>query len=1064
VTCPNDVQLEDYARGRLSGAVEKDIREHVEVCQSCQSRIQSVKTDESMLLKAMSALMDEEAGRCTTIASLKKGAKNEHFISSAHGSRIRLDIAKDKVLGDRYQIVRELGQSGKPVYQAHDLELRCDVALKIVVVDPDRAEITVRQLRQELQLRTRISDFKNIIKAFDIHPLEFEGFSLVVLAMEYADGGSLRPWLSEHHNDGDKRIEEGISLLIQACQGCRAAHDHGVVHLDIKPENILLCRVDDQLIAKLYDFGISRILTQVPATFSEELLLVAGTPPYMSPEQFGPSGSKIGYSSDIYSLGVVLFEILAGKPPFDGTLSELRDQHMKAPPPTLSGDASRWSHVVERCLAKRPENRYSDVGQLAGDLVRGQRGYCLSVDIACSACGNVNPDPLQTSCSRCKGNLPETLFRPCPRCLGSVRLDQDDCGRCGMSGVAEHYLLEERKAAVERLKDEAPAEAIELIELMLREGAGDFESHATGLVKDLRAKQQKIRPLVADARKAVSAGQIEKAIDIWQGVLEVIPRHSLTLKSIDDLKAIVRQFCDNKRKVPRLMDKGQFDEAEGLLLKCLELMPAHEEVKQSLADCRRRAGTFSKAFEHAQASEEAKLLRDAEELVRTALSHAPKCRAVVELQKRISSAIAENKELVQQSLALLPQARFDEVESIVAMIERRELDGEGLPDLKKKLLAAHSGYTRSIGAVKRALDIRDLDEAKKNLHEALVLCPESSSAKSLTEQIEADQQNARELIRRAEEAVQAAKFQDADLLLRQAGQLWATMTDMEGIGEMLAETREVYGRHMIHARQAKEETDLTAALEAGDCALGVCPESQEAILFLQEVKSDQGKVSSLTERARQMISNAIFDKAESLLGKANELWANYANLGHVKNSLATKKKQYQGYMAGAYQAYQEGALATALKMAKLAVRTCPGSPEARSFASKVESHMRKESELREDRLVRVKIRVSLGVMVVLTAVLWKPLAPFGYAPRICTMLLCLQYASHVRCRSYVAIYFLGLLLSVVITAFCAAIVALAAHFIFSTSWSTGFAIGLWPGVVVCLAGIFWSSDNNLWSS
>lgn len=979
--CPKDIELEDYARGRLSGAVEKNIREHVEVCQSCQSRIQSVKTDESMLLKAMSALMDEEAGRCTTIASLKKGAKNEHFISSAHGSRIRLDIAKDKVLGDRYQIVRELGQSGRPVYQAHDLELRCDVALKIVVVDPDRAETTVRQLRQELQLRTRISDFKNIIKAFDIHPLEFEGFSLVVLAMEYADGGSLRPWLSEHHNDGDKRIEEGISLLIQACQGCRAAHDHGVVHLDIKPENILLCRVEDQLIAKLSDFGISRILTQVPTTFSEDLLLVAGTPPYMSPEQFDPLRKQVGVASDTYSLGVVLFEILTGKPPFVGTYPQLRDQHLNAPPPALKGDVSRWSRVVEKCLAKRSEERYSNVGQLAADLLRGQMGHSLSLDIACPECGSINIDPTQVDCDRCKKELPDAYFRPCPRCFGGVRLDQEDCPRCGRRGVAAYYLLQERREAIERLKDEAPAEAIELLEVVLREGAVDFETRAEELIRELRGKQKSIEPLAAKAQEAASAGRVEEAINTWGTILDIVPRHRIATNQRDRLRTLLREFDTTREKAISLMDKAAFEEAEERLQRCLELKPTCGDARNLFETCRHRSQAYNKAFEDASAASASKLLVKAQAAVQKAIEQAPKSSDALALSKRLSATQQATAKLILQIREDLPQAKFAAIDKCVRQVEELQADNQELATVKAEADGVRTSYSELMDSARKANEACHLEEVVHVTAKALGNCPKSPEAQSLSSQAKTNQKNTMDLVEQAKAVSRKADFEATNALLKQASQLWANFQALRDCENTLLKIRTDYDQSMARARQANEEKQLPQAVAAAKAALEKCPESANASKLLGDIEKRQSQVHECLAKWQQFLETAEFQKAREQVEHAERLWPSHESVSSATEKTDSIASMYAAKLADAKSKFERTDYGAAEIACDAALGLCRRAQEPKHLKDRIDQSRKQQWLLDEQlskqqmlirsmQMSRSRRRRELAVSIALTCAKW----------------------------------------------------------------------------------------------
>jgi len=275
----------------------------------------------------------------------------------------------EELLG-RFVIKTSLGKGGfGSVYQAHDRERRDDVALKVVVSDSSQSEEAAQQLRQELRLRDRINDFSHIIRTYDIHTVDYKGVSLVLLPMEYANGGSLRSWLRAHKNNKEHRISEGLELFKQICFGVKAIHDAGLAHLDIKPENILLCGDGDNGTVKVSDFGISRNIEHFSMNVSSVTQAGLGTPYYMSPEQIdAPRQKDVGSCADIYSLGVILFEILDGDPPFDGTRKEVKKKHLGKEPPKLKDVDEIFASVVYKCLAKKAEDRFESVDAVLNAL------------------------------------------------------------------------------------------------------------------------------------------------------------------------------------------------------------------------------------------------------------------------------------------------------------------------------------------------------------------------------------------------------------------------------------------------------------------------------------------------------------------------------------------------------------------------------------------------------------------------------------------------------------------------------------------------------------------------
>jgi len=935
--CLDDSLIEKYVRGQLDCGQVTELRKHIESCEACRSRVQTVQMNESLLSELRSMWDASGVDVRTNLASLKEGPTDGYFLSSVPSGLLRLKISRDTVLGDRYQIIRELGHGIAPVYQAHDRRLKSDVALKIVAIAPGGTEEKGEQLRQELLLRTPISDFNHIIKAFDIHPIDFEGLSLVLLAMEYAEGGSLRSWLNERGNDRTGRIADGLRFLQQACLGCKAAHEHKVIHLDIKPENILLCRVEGHLVAKLSDFGISRSLRQLSVGASVESLLVAGTPRYMSPEQFcATTDGKIDTESDIYSLGIVLFEILEGIPPFSGTFSELRDQHLNASPPPLTTDVRRWSRVVDRCLAKRPEDRYSSVEQLAADLLRGQKGYSLSVDAACPGCGHINQDQRLTDCNRCGAVLPKSHFRPCPRCLGFVRLDQDDCPLCGRRGVAAYYLLEERKEVIERLKDEVPAEAIELLETVLREGAADFEHRAVELTKELRGKQERIKPLATGAQEAVSAGRVEEAIRIWDGVLEIVPRHRTALAERNRLKAMLQEFEAQQTKAMALMEEARFDVADTLLQRCLELKPTSDDTRRLLETCRHRAHAYSKAFEEASAAFASKLLSKSQLAVREALVQATRSPEALALSQKLLATEHENGKLIVQVRKHIPRAEFAAAEKLIQRVEELQADNKEILALRAEMDRANISYSESMESARKAGDARHLQEVVQATAKALGYCPESPEARSLSEQAKTKQRNALNLVEQAKSACRKADFEVAQALLRQASQLWANLQGLNDCENQLTRVRGSYDQSIMRARRAKEEKQLLQVIEVAKAALGQCPESAEASELMRDAENQRSQVQDSLAKWRQFLKAADFLEARAQLERAATLWPPCEEVRAAVDEMNSVTSNFRSNMADAESKLAENFFEAATAACDAASMLCPNAHDVQSLRDRIE--------------------------------------------------------------------------------------------------------------------------------
>jgi eukaryotic-like serine/threonine-protein kinase len=252
---------------------------------------------------------------------------------------------------------RQLGRGGMAtVYLARDLKHDRPVALK--VLHPElAASLGPERFLQEIRLAARLQH-PHVLTVFD----SGEGNGHLWFTMPYVEGESLRDRL---RREASLSVSESLRIAREAGQALQYAHEHGVVHRDVKPENILLTKDGSTLVA---DFGIARAL-ETPGPQLTATGIVVGTPIYMSPEQAGADAPVDG-RSDVYSLGCVLYEMIAGRPPFTGqSLQALVAKHLSQTPPPIvrsGGVPAAVSEAISRALAKSPHDRFAT----AADFVR----------------------------------------------------------------------------------------------------------------------------------------------------------------------------------------------------------------------------------------------------------------------------------------------------------------------------------------------------------------------------------------------------------------------------------------------------------------------------------------------------------------------------------------------------------------------------------------------------------------------------------------------------------------------------------------------------------------------
>ena len=271
-------------------------------------------------------------------------------------------ITQGHVIAGRYEIVSFLGRGGMgAVYRAHDRLLEETVAIKILRADVAGTPELARRFRTEIKLARRISH-PNVCR---IHEYGEEG-SLRFISMELVEGRSLREALDR---DGPLSAERACQLGVQMAAGLEAIHAAGVIHRDLKPPNIM---IDSRDCVRLMDFGIAKSADGANPTTD----YVVGSPEYMSPEQ--GRGRQVDARSDIYSLGIVLFELVTGSPPFRGdTPVATLMMHVEQPPPLDGPAASRipepMRELLRRALAKEPRNRFASAHEM-GQVLRKLSG------------------------------------------------------------------------------------------------------------------------------------------------------------------------------------------------------------------------------------------------------------------------------------------------------------------------------------------------------------------------------------------------------------------------------------------------------------------------------------------------------------------------------------------------------------------------------------------------------------------------------------------------------------------------------------------------------------------
>lgn len=290
-------------------------------------------------------------------------------------------------LGAAFEVTRLIGRGGfAEVYEVRDTELRRPLAVKVLRPDLPWGPRTMARFLQEARTLARLNHPNTL-------PIFFagEGEGLVYYAMPCLDGGSLAELL---RRDGPLSVARAVALITPIIDALGHAHEHGIVHRDVKPDNIVIETGTDRPL--LVDFGIARSLDGEGR--HTEAGFVVGTPLYMSPEQ-ALGHPDVDARADLYAVGAVLFEMLTGRPPFPGNDSqEIVGLHLTQPVPVAAisreGIPTWIRGVIVRCLAKRPEDRYPSAAALLDALRNEEMPAGVSLDAAAATPGRPTGDPV----------------------------------------------------------------------------------------------------------------------------------------------------------------------------------------------------------------------------------------------------------------------------------------------------------------------------------------------------------------------------------------------------------------------------------------------------------------------------------------------------------------------------------------------------------------------------------------------------------------------------------------------------------------------------------------------
>lgn len=267
-------------------------------------------------------------------------------------------VMKGQKISDRYQIIKSVGEGGMAnVYLAYDTILDRNVAVKVLRGDLATDEKFVRRFQREALSASSLSN-QNIVEVYDVGEDNGEYY----IVMEYIEGKHLKNLIKKR---GKLSVSEAVDIVLQITEGLSVAHDSYIIHRDIKPQNIMVL---ENGLVKITDFGIAMALNSTQLTQTNSVM---GSVHYLPPEQASGKGSTL--QSDIYSIGILFYELLTGKLPFKGENAvEIALKHLKEPLPSVREEVpdipQSVENIITKATAKNPKNRYADAREMHEDL------------------------------------------------------------------------------------------------------------------------------------------------------------------------------------------------------------------------------------------------------------------------------------------------------------------------------------------------------------------------------------------------------------------------------------------------------------------------------------------------------------------------------------------------------------------------------------------------------------------------------------------------------------------------------------------------------------------------
>ncbi|MFA7442309.1 MAG: protein kinase [Lysobacteraceae bacterium] len=773
-----------------------------------------------------------------------------------------------------YEFVRELGSGGMAnVYLAIQRSLERRVAIKVMrrgLADSNTEQRFLNEGRTMARL-----PHPHIVGVYDI----VQNDAINYIAMEYLEGGLL----SERMRRG-LSLAEAIGIVVQIAGALQFAHDNGVVHRDLKPSNVMF---RDEMTAVLTDFGIARVQSAGASRLTQTGMML-GTPTYMSPEQ--ATDGEIDGRADQYSLGVMFYEMLTGRPPFESESPlHVALAHVSQPPPPLPAQFAFFQPLMDRLLSKSPEQRFPDLHQFVRELKRLVTGSDTLL-------AHLQIDPSHSASEQ----LRALGFSDSQINTGARRVAGPEPGRAAASGSTDSsraiaasgpgVRMGGRRAPPARPRWWLPAAGVGLALLI---GIGVWLAFGGSAQRDLdpalrsllNDRLQVVDRLIAEQQLVTPAG--ESAYDKLQEVLQLAPALPEARQRLDGIVAQLRQQAE------AALAARNFDVAEVRIGEALAVAPADPALlalRQSIAAARvgaERQGRIDALLARASAAQRAGRLvgndrDDAWSLIDQAL----------QLDAQSAAALAARSALAERMLepvrAALAAGRLDEagkaLDAMSAQLADQPAWKQASATLAERRQAAERG--QRVDAL--------LAQARRQLKAGRVIEPAGDNAvETLTRVVELDKANAEALRLQAQAATRLAALAreaeqrgDADTAFARYDQALqaepgnpAYRSARAALEQRLGEQRANLARALVEARRAIAERRYfePAGRSVEDYlgqALALEPRNPQALQLRAGLPvMIRESAQALAEEGRLADALALLDAAQRTYGSDREIAA-----------------------------------------------------------------------------------------------------------------------------------------------------------------------------------------------